>query len=279
MITSAYVTSASFSLVINDINVESLSSPNSPDWWRNRTEVLTVFRPLYSTVDVTVSMGDGHDCTFSTSNTSHSDAGCEFTMTTTANDVSLLLKYEYETWGVYNLELSATNGITAYDVTAQTTVEVLEWTCDPPVVTFSDIFTVEPFQEIEVTSVAAIAPEVVQVQCMKSPLVTYVWSLFDSTGNDLTGNVTPQLMLDSDQLHLPYRMSLTYATYTAEVRVSMVIDELVFGASDSVFTQSEARFRYVRSDRIDQLETQGKRLKRHDVVKIINNLSYVLAGY
>ena len=79
MITNSYVTRTSFALVLNDINVESLSSPNSPDWWRNRTQVLIVFSPLYSTADVTVSMGDGHDCVFDTSMATHSDAGFDVT--------------------------------------------------------------------------------------------------------------------------------------------------------------------------------------------------------
>ena len=117
MITQNYVVEAQFEIVLNDINLVSFGSLNNPDWWRNRTRILTVVSPIYSVVDFTVAMGDGNDCTFMTSSASQSDARCEFTMTTTDYDVSVLLTYEYETWGVYDFSLSASNGIPLYDVT------------------------------------------------------------------------------------------------------------------------------------------------------------------
>ena len=258
LVTSSYVTQTSFALVLNDINVESLSSPNSPDWWRNRTQVLIVFSPLYSAADVTVSMGDGHDCVFDTSMATHSDAGCDVTLTTNANDLTVLLTYEYETWGVYEVTITASNGIAAYDVDGiSLTVEVLEWTCFPPSIVFSDDLTTATLREIGKSDAAVLQPSSVSLDCMKSSSVTHQWSVLDSSLNDVTRDVTPALQTDRAELQLPVRMSLDYGTYSARLRVSMVIDESVFGVGEEVFGESDAMFQYVRTHMIAEQEQRG----------------------
>ena len=248
MITNSYVTQTSFALVLNDINVESLSSPNSPDWWRNRTQVLIVFSPLYSTADVIVSMGDGHDCVFDTSMATHSDAaGCNVTITPAESNVTVLLSYEYEWWGEYIVTLTASNGIAAYDVgDVSVVVSVLEWTCYPPVLTVPFEMLHEPFRRVERSSSAVVSLFSVELLCLMSTVVEYEWSILDNQNTNLTNSISPTLTLNQAELHLPSRMSLDYGTYTARVRVAMVIDD-VFGIEDAVEAEADAHFQYVRS--------------------------------
>ena len=260
MITHSYVIQTSFALVLNDINVESLSSPNSPDWWRNRTQVLIVFSPLYSAADVTVSMGDGHDCVFDTSMATHSDAaGCDITLTTYNENMTILLTYEYEYWGQYNISLSAANSIPAYDINnLSLPIAVLEWTCLPPALQLPQNMTSQPYRIIEKTNSEFVRLDSLHLRCMKSSVVSYQWSLLNTSLFNLSGSVLPALTLTEPHLLLPVRMSLEYGVYVARVRVTMEIDEFVFGPGDVIFAEVEGSFSYVRSQLIAQLEGRGE---------------------
>ena len=255
LVTARYVTRARFQLLLNDINVESLSSPTTPDWWRNVTHIDLVLSTLYSDADVTVSMGDGHDCIFSTT---HADDRCSFEATHSPTSVTIVLTYVYDWWGVYTVTLAASNGIPAYDVTGVTTsVELWEWTCNPPSISFDENLLQQPYRPIQRSLSRSIELASLHLDCMKSYEVAFEWRIFDLNENELTDTITPQPTLNSPQLQLPVNSSLSYGMRAARVRVSMVIDESVFGVSDPVFVEGEGRFRYTSSERIAMLESQG----------------------
>ena len=83
---------------------------------------------------------------------------------------------------MYEVSLTATNGIPAYDVTDEDTpAEVLEWICNPPWLQLPADFTDEDTMlEIKKSNNRTVSTSSLRLFCMKSRIVSYRWSILDS---------------------------------------------------------------------------------------------------
>ena len=254
MITTDYTVTTSFDVIEDDIEIVSLVS-NSPDWWENVTIVTLVIMPVHSPVSYTFSMGDGNDCGLS--NDVVTGTGCDVQSTVSSDSVTTVLRFTYSTWGDYTITVSLSNGITQYHVSTTIDISVLEWTCSPPTISLPDDVTSPSFRSILKSEEDSFTVTVDSLDCMKSQEVAYAWSIYDNTDTSMTA---AEALVDgtASELFLPDRLPLIYGEYYAQVTVSMVIDEVRFGAGPPVQAQADAHFQYYPSPTVTVLADNGK---------------------
>ena len=163
-VTTNYAVSTDINIVVDDVTIISVDA-SAPDWWRNETTVTITLEPIYSSLIVTVIMGDEGRCILS----EFIDVapGCTFgPVIDNGDEVQIELGYTYPFWGEFPV-VAVVETASRFTDTSRVTATVIEWVCDPPTLTLPDDVSNGTIREIPRSETSSITVEW-DNNCMKT---------------------------------------------------------------------------------------------------------------